>query len=224
MTFDETMKALEKMGTAQNRKVYARHGVVDACFGVSYANLGKLKRKIKTDQDLAEELWESGNHDARVLATMIADPEAIKASTLDAWAGDLGDHVLTHALSTLASQHASAATRMRKWIDSRSEWVAAAGWGMLHGQLGSMSKDELEALLERIEMEIHDAPNRVRYNMNSALINIGAQKGMQRAAIAAARRIGKVEVDHGETGCKTPDAEAYINKMAERASSKKAGS
>ena len=113
---------------------------------------------------------------------------------------------------------------MEKWIDSKSEWVAAAGWGMLHGQLGSMGKDALRALLKRIEEGIHDAPNRVRYNMNSALINIGAQKGMQRDAIAAARRIGKVEVDHGQTGCKTPDAEAYIKKMAERANAKKAES
>ena len=224
MTFDEIMKALEKMGTAQNRKVYARHGVSDPCFGVSYANLGKLKRKIKTDQSLAEELWASGNHDARVLATMIADPEAIKAKTLDAWVKDLSDHVLTHAFSTLASQHETAAVRMEKWIGSKSEWVAAAGWGMLHGQLGSMDKDALRALLKNIEDGIHDAPNRVRYNMNSALINIGAQKGMQRDAIAAARRIGNVEVDHGETGCKTPDAEAYIKKMAERAKAKKAGS
>ena len=217
MTFEETMQALEKMGTAQNRKVYARHGVAGPCFGVSYANLGKLKRRIKTDQELAEQLWESGNHDARILATMIADPAAIKASTLDRWVRDLGDHVITHAFSTLAAQHESAATRMNKWVDARSEWVASAAWGMLHGQMGGMDKAELRSWLERVERDIHDAPNRVRYNMNSALINIGAQPGMQREAIAAARRIGKVEVDHGATGCKTPDAEGYIKKMAERA-------
>jgi hypothetical protein len=49
--------------------------------------------------------------------------------------------------------------------------------------------------------------------MNNALINIGVRSSaLQKKAIAAAKRIGKVEVDHGETGCKTPDAVAYIKK------------
>ena len=83
---DKVMKVLEKAGTEQNRKVYARHGGVGAMFGVSYAELGKLKKKIKQDHALALGLWESGVHDARILATKIADAEAMKASEIDAWA------------------------------------------------------------------------------------------------------------------------------------------
>ena len=50
--------------------------------------------------------------------------------------------------------------------------------------------------------------------MNMALISIGgSREALREKAIAASRRIGKVEVDHGETGCKTPVAEPYINKM-----------
>ena len=53
--------------------------------------------------------------------------------------------------------------------------------------------------------------------MNLALIAIGIYKPtLRKQAIAAARRIGKVEVDHGETSCKTPDAESYIVKAAAR--------
>ena len=49
--------------------------------------------------------------------------------------------------------------------------------------------------------------------MNSALISIGVRNSkLERKALAAAKRIGKVEVDHGETSCKTPDATAYIKK------------
>ena len=63
--------------------------------------------------------------------------------------------------------------------------------------------------------------------MNNALINVGVRNSkLQKKAIAAARRIGEVDVDHGETGCKTPDAVAYIkktvahnNKKAKRAKS-----
>ena len=60
-------------------------------------------------------------------------------------------------------------------------------------------------------------PNRVRYSMNSALIAIGMRNAtLERKAIAAARRIGPIEVDHGETGCKTPDPIPYIQRAKAR--------
>ncbi|MGH9842621.1 MAG: DNA alkylation repair protein [Blastocatellia bacterium] len=71
MEFKGLMKELEAAGTAQNRKVYARHGApADKMFGVSYANLYALRKRIKVDQALADRLWASGNHDARVLMTI----------------------------------------------------------------------------------------------------------------------------------------------------------
>ena len=77
MNVKQALAKLKALGTAQNRKVYARHGVTREAFGVSYANLGKLVREIKVDHELALGLWKSGNHDARVLATMVADPEEV---------------------------------------------------------------------------------------------------------------------------------------------------
>ena len=56
MTYAEAMEQLEAMGTAQNRKVYRRHGIGEDLFGVSWANLGKLKKQVKVDHDLAQEL------------------------------------------------------------------------------------------------------------------------------------------------------------------------
>jgi 3-methyladenine DNA glycosylase AlkD len=98
------MRRLESMGTAQNRKVYSRHGVGEPMYGVSYANLGQLRREIKIDQALAERLWASGNHDARVLATMIADPTAVADRTLEAWSRQLDNYVITGALSDLVAR------------------------------------------------------------------------------------------------------------------------
>ena len=74
MTATEVMERLEESGTAQNRKVYARHGMHEPFFGVSFAELGKLQKAIKTDHALARELWATGNWDARHLACMVADP------------------------------------------------------------------------------------------------------------------------------------------------------
>lgn len=220
MDYSEAMAELEARGTAQNRKVYARHGVAGPMFGVSYADLGKLEKKIKRDQALAEALWASGNHDARVLATKVADPEATSGELLDAWAEDLGDYVLTDAFSVLAARTPAAAERMRAWTRADGEWVPSAGWnlvGMVAAQDGVVSDDELAAYLETIRTGIAAAPNRTRHAMNQALIGIGGHRpALTARAKAVAAAIGKVEVDHGETGCKTPDAAAYIDKMGAR--------
>jgi 3-methyladenine DNA glycosylase AlkD len=224
MDYEQTMAELEARGTEQNRKIYARHGVTGPMFGVSYADLGKLEKKIKRDQALAEALWASGNHDARVLAAKVADPNFTSGELLDAWVGDLDDYVLTDALSLLAARTPVAAERMRAWTRADDEWVSSAGWnlvGMVAAQDGVVSDDELAAYLETIRTGIAAAPNRVRHAMNQALIAIGGHRPAFTArAMAVAAEIGRVEVDHGETGCKTPDAAAYIDKMTARRQAK----
>lgn len=220
MNKTDVLKTLEKMGTAQNRKVYARHGVGGKLFGVSYANQGKLTKQIKTDHELALGLWSSGNHDARVLATMIADPAQADGKFLEGWARDLDNYVISDAFINFVAKSPLAKKKMEKWTKSRSEWTGAAGYGVL--AVLAMRDDELEDTyfedhLEKIEAEIHTRKNRVRHSMNNALIAIGMRnKQLEKRAIAAAKRIGKVEVDHGETGCKTPDAIPYIKKAAAR--------
>ena len=70
-----------------------------------------------------------------------------------------------------------------------------------------------EGHLKSIEKEIHGRKNRVRESMNGALIAIGMRSAaLEKKATTSAARVGKVEVDHGETGCKTPDAALYIKK------------
>jgi 3-methyladenine DNA glycosylase AlkD len=226
MNKTEVLRQLESYGTAQNRKVYARHGMTGPMFGVSYANLGKLRRQIKVDHALAEQLWATGNHDARVLATMIADPARTTARMLDAWVKEAGCGGCT-ALSNLAAESPVALARVEKWTRSKDEWVGAAGWHTLASLArdhDALSDEVLAGYVDRIEDEIHSAKNRTRYAMNNALISIGIRNPkLEKRAIAAAKRIGKVEVDHGETSCKTPDAVSYIRKaVAHRANKKSA--
>ena len=220
MNRTEALRALKSAGTAQNRKVYARHGVQPPLFGVSYAALGKLRKQIGVDHKLALALWKSGNHDARVLSTMIADGQQLSASELDAMVRGLNNYVLTDALSGLAAAAPSARARMNKWIKSRDEWIATAGWNLVArfaARSSSAQDAELRPLIAQIEARIHGAKNRVRYAMNGALISIGVRSAsLRKDAVAAAKRIGVVEVDHGETGCKTPDAAAYIAKTLAR--------
>ena len=72
MTLKQALAALQKAGTAQNRKVYGNHGVSGPMYGVSFAELKKLKKQIKQDHELACGLWDTGNHDARILACLNA--------------------------------------------------------------------------------------------------------------------------------------------------------
>ena len=220
MDLQEAMRQLEEMGTAQNRKVYARHGVRPNMFGVSYANLNKLAKAVRRDHSLALELWTNGNHDARVLATMVADPAQADEPLLDAWLADLDSYVITDAFSGFAGKTGLAQVKGEEWIGSDEEWPGRAGWHLV-ANLAMKDQDlpdsYFTAHLATIEGTIHASKNRVKDAMNNALIAIGIRNAvLEEQALAAAARIGKVEVDHGETGCKTPDAADYIRRTLER--------
>jgi len=220
MNLDEAMQALEQAGTAQNRKIFSRHGVAEPMFGVSYAFLKALAKKLKTDHALAEQLWATGNHDARILATMIADPQRPTAAQLDQWAADLDSYVIVDAFASFAAKTKHAVSKAKSWHRKKSEWLAAAGWTLIarlamdHRELPD---EYFEDGLTVIEEGIHRAANRVRHTMNSTVIAIGLRnEKLTNSALAAAQRIGKVEVDHGETCCQTPDAAAYIQRSLAR--------
>ena len=220
MDVQEAIQQLHEMGTAQNRKVYARHGVRENMFGVSYANLNKLAKAARKDHSLALELWATGNHDARVLATMVADPSRAYESLLDEWLADLDSYVITDAFSGLAGKTGLAQVKGEEWIGSDGEWPGRAGWHLI-AHLAMKNQDlpdtYFTAYLATIEGTIHVSKNRVKDAMNSALIAIGIRNDvLEEQALAAAARIGKVEVDHGETGCKTPDAADYIRRTLDR--------
>src|ERR1700712_154403 len=220
MKLQETLDTLKSLGTEQNRKIYRRHGAGEDVYGVSFAHLKNLKKKIKTDHDLAVALWDSGNHDARMLAAMIVEPKRLDPKTLDAWAKGLRNNVETDALGGIAAKAPHARETMARWIAADEEWIGAAGWRILASVAmdgDSLPDEYFERFLSTIESDIHDSQNRVRHGMNNALIAIGIRNpALEEKALAAPARIGKVKVDHGETGCKTPDAAGYIRKTLER--------
>ena len=208
---------LEALGTAQNRKVYARHGVGEPMFGVSFAHLRKLGKKLRPDHDLAQALWASGNHDARVLALAVADPAQTGRSEIEAWAEDLDNYVLIDEMAGFVARTPFLDGCTDDWIDDGSEWMASAGWTLVAQQALSdndLRDDYFEMRLVSIESGIATAANRVRHCMNGVLIAIGGRnESLRERATAAARRIGPVVVDHGETSCKTPEAVAYIDRI-----------
>lgn len=222
----ETLAELEALGTAQNRKVYPRHGVKGPLFGVSYANLRKLAKRLGTDPHLAADLWASGNHDARVLATMVDDPAVVSADTLRRRLGDVDNYVLADALASLVGRTPGRDELAREWtVDPQDEWSGTVGWSLVAGQAldnaSELPNSYFAECLIYIENNIARAANRVRHSMNGALIAIGCREPqLRQSAEAAAARIGKVEVDHGRTSCKTPEAIPYLANVWKRKASR----
>ena len=214
------LEEMEGLGTEQNRKIYRRHGVVGQQYGLSFANLKKLQKRIKKDQSLALELWATGNHDCRILATMLADPGQSSEEGLERWRADLDNYIVTDSFSGLVGQTPFSQQKAEEWTDREEEWPGRAGWHLV-AHLAMKRPDLPDSYFEEwlgiIEGNIHQGRNRVKDAMNNALIAIGIRNPhLEGLAIAAAQRIGKVEVDHGETSCQTPDAAAYIRKAVAR--------
>ena len=214
MNLNSALRELKRRGTAQNRKVYRRHGVGENMYGVSFADLRLLAKQIKMDQGLGVQLWATGNHDAQILATLIADPAQFDAKTMDAWSKVLSNYVITDQFAGLVARTSYWRKKAEKWHTARGEWIGRAGWDLI-GQLAlheaTLPDSYFEPYLIEIETGIHQQKNRVREAMNNVLIAIGVRNPvLQAKALSAAQTIGPVEIDHGETNCKTPNAAEYI--------------
>lgn len=215
MDAHEVMKELEALGSEATRKTWSRHGAAEPMFGVKHGDLAKLKKRVKTDHALAKQLWQTGNHDARLLACMVADPAQITASELKTWAVEVKDSGTAEALAAFASRTPHAPETRDAWLaDPR---LQRAGWSMVaHGAKDGALIDDatLLVLLRRIEAEIHHAENWTRRTMMYALISIGGRSPtLRKAAESAARRIGPVAFDPGVTACEFPEPTAYIAKV-----------
>jgi 3-methyladenine DNA glycosylase AlkD len=212
------MKELEALGNAATVKTYRRHNISGPTFGVRYGDMYKLQKKVGVDTALAEQLFATGNHDARVLACMIADPAEVSAKTLDAWVQAVDNQLLVDGLAGLAARHPKSAARVEKWVALKPEWQAATGWHAIAALAARADVPDafFDRWLDVIGRDLHKSANRVRYSMNAALIAIGVRgPALRKKALRIAQQLGQVDVDHGQTSCKTPDAAAYIRKVVE---------
>ncbi len=217
----EILATLKKLGKPQTATIYKRHGSGENVFGVLTSEIAKLQKKIKIDHTLAGNLWETGNAEARILALLVSDPNKVTRSAADKLLKDGPAHFLFCYLCQLLAHSPVADETMQSWMKMPEESTREIGYGIFSVRLkddpDSISDEEAEKVLALIEAEIHSAQNWARYAMNTALISIGSCKPkFRKKAIEAAKRIGKVEINHGETTCKTPDAALYIEKAAKR--------
>lgn len=216
MTLAEVMRTLEAAGTAQTKKTFLRHGATEPVFGVLFRDLKVLLKRIRVDHDLALALWATGNFDARNLAVKIVDPAKMKPSDLDRWAKESTVAMCTGYVAAVASEGPHGLSRAEAWLVAKDPVQRAMGWSlvaMLAMRDESVPSAWFTARLKELEGSVATATNMQRGTMNQALISIGCRdRALRAAALAAAKRLGPIEVDHGDTACETPVASASIEK------------
>jgi 3-methyladenine DNA glycosylase AlkD len=212
---------LKSKGKESTRKIYARHGMDPAhTYGVSVADLKVVAKTIKKQQTLALDLYAHGIVDSMYLAGMVANGAQMTRDQLNAWAeGAAGMQMISeYTVPWVAVESPHGRELALQWIQSSKEHVACAGWCTLSGLVATqpdsaLDLKEIESLLHTVEKGIHTAPNRVRYTMNGFIISVGTYvQPLLKQAKAAAKRIGVVHVDVGETACEVPLATERIEK------------
>lgn len=225
MTTKEVMTQLKSFGNEGTKKTLMKHGAKEPFYGVKVADLKKIVKKVKKDHKLSMDLYATGNSDAMYLAGLIADEDQITKSELKKWAKEAYWYYISEfTVPWVAAETKYGYDLGLEWIKSKKENIAAAGWSTLSSIANLRPDEELDLkkyseLLDHIGENIHDAPNRVRYVMNGFVITVGgAVKSLSKQAQKVAKKIGKVEVNVGDTACKVPLATDYIQKVIDRGS------
>ena len=225
-TSQQILVELKPLGKASYKKVLMNnHGVQEPCFGVAISELKKIQKRIKRDYQLALDLYDTGNYDAMYLAGLIADDARMTKQDLQRWvekayAGSLPGTTVPSV--SAGSPHGLAMAR--KWIESPKPMIAAAGWATWSALVSvkpdeELDLEELRALLQRVQKTIHQAPDAVRYQMNTFAIALGSfVAALTDEVMKAGEKIGTVTADLGNNSCQIPYIPAYIQKVKDHGS------
>ncbi len=220
MTAADILAELPKLGSASTKKTLLKHGAQEPFYGVKIEDLQKIRRRVKRNHEVALALYDSGISDAMYLAALVSEPRKMTKAQLEKWAESATWSMLSeYAVAWTTAESRFAVELGRKWIDSPKELIACSGWSTLSSYAGITPDEAIDlpvfkALLDRVQAEVHEVPNRVRYCMMGFVIAVGSYVvPLVPHAKAIAASVGKVEVDVGATGCKVPVATEYIAKV-----------
>ena len=220
MTEKSILKELKALGSEGTAKTLKRHGAQDPCYGVKVGDLQKIRKRIKTDYQLALDLYDSGVYDAMYLAGLIADDAKMTKDNLRKWAkGAYGASLAGSTVPWVATGSPHGPALAQEWIDSKEERIAALGWRTLTSIMSVVADEDLDISmlkkqLRHVAKVIHKSPNEVGEAMNGFVIGAGIfVVPLHDLPLELAEKIGGVTVDHGDTACKTPFAPDYIRKV-----------
>lgn len=211
----EVIAELAALEDARFREVNLRQG---DDHGVNLSHLRMIAKRMKKQPELAASLWGTGNTSARLLATLICRPKALSAEKLDAMVREIRTPKLLDWFIVNVVKHSPHAEELaRRWKDG-TDLVGRAGWNLLIGRVVKRGAGlDMDALLNQIECEMKQAPERKQWAMNQCLAEIGIHYPAFRArAIAIGERLA-VLVDYpASAGCTPPYAPLWIAEMVRR--------
>ncbi|MCX6372099.1 MAG: DNA alkylation repair protein [Actinobacteria bacterium] len=181
------MDELAAQASEESRAGMARYGInVTDAFGVSVYELRRMAKGLGTDHELALALWDTGNHEARTLASMVDDPAAVTEAQMDEWAAAFDSwDVCDQVTSNLFDKTTFAYEKVREWSAAESEWVKRAAFATaaaLAVQDKTAPDERFLAILELVRREAGDGRNFVKKAVNWALRNIGKRNAALHAA------------------------------------------
>ena len=144
-TLKQVLAQLKKLGSEQTRRTFQRHGAPENMFGVKVADLKTIVKQIRGEQDLALELYATGNADARYLAGLVADGSLMTKKRLDAWCRESDWSMLSeYTVPWVACESRHARDLSLKWMASKKESVASSGWSTYSSLISILPDDELD--------------------------------------------------------------------------------
>ncbi|MGG0248706.1 DNA alkylation repair protein [Peribacillus frigoritolerans] len=201
MNVEMVMQELEALGKERTKKMYISNGAHEPLFGVATGAMKPIVRKIKINQDLAEELYSTGNYDAMYFAGIIADPKAMTESDYDRWMDAAYFYMLSdYVVAVTLSESDIAQEVSDKWIASDEELRMSAGWSCYCWLLGNrkdveFSESKISDMLDLVKITIHESPERTKSAMNNFLSTVGiSYLPLHEKAVETAKAIGNVEV------------------------------
>ena len=217
------VEELRRKGNITIKNILLKHGAKEPFFGTKIQDMKPIQKRIKKDYELAKQLYATGISDAMYLAGLIADETKMTKAELQQWLEEAPWYMISdYTVPWVAAEGPHGWELAKQWIESKDEKVASCGWTTLSNLIAVKPDEELDfgalqKLLERVRKTIHQQPNRVRSAMNQFVIACGGYlRPLTDAAQKAAKEIGVVEVDMGDTSCKVPFAPEYIAKMHAR--------
>jgi 3-methyladenine DNA glycosylase AlkD len=215
-TVAEVMAELAALEDPKIRAVNVRHG---DDHGVNLGHLRAVAKRLKTQQELARELWETGDTAARLLALLICRPKAFGRDELDAMLRQARVPKVHDWLVNYVVKKGPHAEDLRlAWFADPDPVVASAGWALTTERVVKRPEGlDLPGLLDIIEAEMKEAPDRLQWAMNHCLAQIGIEHPQHRArAIDIGERLRVLEDYPTPPNCTSPFAPIWITEMVRR--------
>lgn len=196
-TTSQILDLLKSLANAENVAGMARFGInPENTYGISIPTLRKIAKQTGKDHQVAQELWASGVHEARILACFIDDPKLVSESQMDRWAADFNSwDVCDQCCSNLFDRTPFAYQKAAEWSQAQEEFVKRAAFALMaalavHDKKAPDSK--FEAFFPIIIQGSTDERNFVKKAVNWALRQIGKRnKRLNSLAIETAGRIAE---------------------------------